>query len=249
MFPRTYPSFQLPLIVAALAGLICAVTSCGGPAERIRETSSATPTALPTPAERSISGVFKVEGSGDNGADPYTGVLSVAPKGDIYEFRWTTSKGSRIGAGVQIGNAAAVSFAPTGGGKGCGAVLYRIASDGTLEGRITRWGETSFAMEKASRTEGNSFVGKYAVTGTTADGKPYSGALTIKRDGGGYDFDWKTDEARVAFGTWKGSVAAASFGGRQCSFALYDIQSNGNLQGDWGGQAAVTLGTETAKLQ
>lgn len=236
-------------MVAWLAGLMWAAASCGGPAERIREKSVTTPTTPPTPAERSISGVFKVEGSADNGADPYTGVLNVAPKGDIYEFRWTTSKGSRIGAGVQIGNAAAVSFAPTGGGKGCGAVLYRIASDGMLEGRIARWGETSFALEKATRTEGTGFVGKYAVTGTTADGKPYSGTLTIVRDGGGYDFDWKTDEPRVAFGTWKGSVAAASFGGRHCSFALYDIQSNGNLEGDWGGQAAVTLGTETAKLQ
>jgi len=173
--------------------------------------------------------------------------LTIQPQGDAYGFRWTTTKGTRVGTGVQIGNATAASFAATGGGQGCGVVLYKIASDGSLTGRIGLWGEGKYATETAIRVEGRSFVGKYSVKGTSPDGKPYQGTLAIVKDGSGYDLTWSLPEPRLAFGIWKGSVAAASFGGRQCSFALYDVQSNGNLDGNWGGQAAVTFGTETAK--
>jgi hypothetical protein len=250
MFLRTSAFNVRPTIAAmAFAGLFWLSAACGGPAERIKEKSAIPVLPTPTPGERPITGTFKVEGAADNNADPYSGVLNVAPKGDAYEFRWSTTKGSRIGVGVQMGNATAVSFAPTGGGKGCGVVLYKIAPDGTLDGRKVNWGETSFSSEKASRTEGHGFVGKYSVVGTSADGKPYSGTLAIKKDGGGYLLEWKTERSQVAFGTWQGTVAAASFGGRQCGFALYDIRSNGNLEGYWGGQAAVTIGTESAKSQ
>ncbi len=222
--------------------------ACGGPAERIKERETQLATPSPTPGERPIGGSLLVTGSSANESDPYTGSLTVAPKGDSYEFRWSTTKGSRIGTGVQMGNTTAVSFAATGGGKGCGVVLYKIAPDGTLDGRTVYWGEDKFSIEKATRIEGTTFVGKYSVTGTMAGGKPYSGTLAIAKDGAGYDFDWKLDKPNVAFGIWKGSYAAASFGGPQCSFALYDIQSNGSLEGDWGGQKQVTFGKESAKL-
>jgi hypothetical protein len=225
------------------------VITCGGPADRIKETAAKSPTPQQTPTEREISGAFNVSGAGENGNEAYTGLLNIVPQGDVYGFRWSTTKGSRVGVGVQIGSATAASFAATGGGKGCGVVLFKIAGDGSLDGRVAYWGEEKFAVQKATRTEGTGFVGKYTVSGTSADGTPYNGTLTIKKDGGGYDFDWTGDKPQVAFGIWKGSVAAASFGGRQCSFALYDIQSNGNLEGNWGGQKAVTFGTETAKRQ
>ena len=40
--------------------------ACGGPSERIRETSVKQPTPAQTPSERLISGVFNVEGAGDS---------------------------------------------------------------------------------------------------------------------------------------------------------------------------------------
>lgn len=233
----------------ATIGLVIFSISCGGPGERIREKATVEPSPSPTPGEREISGVFNVEGSAENGNNPYTGVLTIQPRGDVYGFRWMTNKGSRVGTGVQLGSATAASFAPTGGGKGCGVVLYRIASDGSLNGRIGLWGEGKYMIETATRIEGRGFVGKYTVNGTSLDGKPYQGTLSIVKDGSGYGLTWNIPEPRVAFAIWKGSVAAGSFGGRQCSFALYDIQSNGNLDGDWGGQAAVTFGTESAKLK
>jgi len=236
-------------IICLLLSAFCLLISCGGPAERIKETAAITPTPSPTPGERDISGNFIISGAATNDMDPYTGSLAVIPKGDNYEFRWATTKGTRVGTGVQLGSTAAVSFAATGAGKGCGVVLYKIASDGSLDGRSVLWGEEKFGMEKAVRVEGTGFVGKYMVTGTAADGKTYLGSLAIVKDGAGYDFSWLTDKPQVGFGIWRGSYAAVSFGGHQCGFALYDIQSNGSLEGNWGGQKQVTFGTETAKRQ
>ena len=217
-----------------------------------------TPAPTATPTEREISGVFNVSGTAANDTAPYNGVLTVAPSGDVYEFRWALNKGTFAGTGVQLGNVTAVSFARVGGGKGCGVALYRIASDGSMEGRVAQWGEGEFGTEKATRVEGDNFPGKYLVTGHRSDGTEYEGSLAIVKDGSGYDFEWTLDAIgghekvgirRVGFGIWKGSYGAVSFGGRQCSFALYDITSNGNLEGSWGGQKSVTFGKETAKRQ
>ncbi|CAN5569030.1 hypothetical protein BH10ACI3_BH10ACI3_28850 [soil metagenome] len=236
-----------PLRSISIVFLAISIISCGGPGERIKEISKATPAPSATPGERELSGVFNVTGAGTNGIDPYNGVLTVAPKGQNYEFRWATTKGSLIGTGVQLGTAAAASYSATGGGKGCGVVLYKIASDGSLDGRIARWGDDKFGTEKAVRTEGTGFVGKYSVNLTETDGRPFAGTLSITKDGAGYDFEWNTGSTQVGFGTWKGSTAAVSFGGKQCSFVLYDIQSNGSFDGTWGGQRSVTFGTESSK--
>ena len=231
----------------------CLLAACGGPGERMKDIEAQkTPAPTATPSEREISGVFNVSGTAANDTEPYNGVLTVAPSGDVYSFRWTTNKGTRVGTGVQLGNMTAASYAATGGGKGCGVALYKIAPDGSMEGKIARWGEKSFDRESATRIEGQGFVGKYAINVSSSpnEGRPFNaGVLTISKDGGGYDFEWKTDKPQVGFGIWKGSVAAASFGGPQCSFALYDIQSNGNMEGNWGGQKSVTFGTESAKRQ
>ena len=244
------------MLLTAFTGFILFTASCGGPAERIREKAAVQVSPSPTPGEREISGVFNVEGSAENGNNPYTGVLTIQPQGDPYGFRWTTTKGTRVGTGVQIGNAAAASFAATGGGDSCGVVLFKVDTIiGTLEGRRIRWGAKTYTLEKATREDGKGFPGKYRYTVGQNETDSFSGTLIIKKDGDGYDFEWKQDEKygtvsqMVGFGIWHGSYAAVSFGGRQCSFALYNIQSNGNLDGNWGGQAAVTFGPETAKLK
>ncbi len=236
------------LLFAAIA--LGFMASCGGgPSERIKQIAAITPTPAPPPTEREISGVFNVTGADVNGNDPYNGVLNIAPQGEVDSFRWTTTHGAHNGVGVQLGDATAASYANPGGGQRCGVALYKIASDGSLDGRIAMWGEYKFGTEKAVRVEGTGFVGKYNISGTANDGKPYTGTLKITKDGGGYDFEWQTGKGQVGFGTWKGSIAAASFGGHQCSFALYDIKGNGNMDGYWGGQKSVTFGTESAKRQ
>ena len=230
--------------------------ACGGPSERIKDIEATkTSSPSPTPKEREISGAYNISGAGDHGDQPYTGLLEVTPQGNVYGFRWQLTKGTRIGTGIQMGSAVAVSSAAVAAGKGCGVVLYKIAPDGSMEGKIGRWGEEPTGSEKVTRVKGTTFAGEYALAGTTPDGKPFKGKLTIKKDAAGYDFEWfrdyesQPDTVSVGFGIWKGSFAAAVFGGTQCGFSLYDIQSNGNLEGDWGGQKAVTFGTEAAKRQ
>ena len=67
-------------------------------------------------------------------------------------------------------------------------MIYKIGSGGaTMSGRSANWSDQKFAIESATRTEGNSFDGKYSITGTTAEGQPYSGSLDVKKDGEGYD--------------------------------------------------------------
>ncbi len=237
------------IVIAAVAVTSFFTFACGSPPEPAKTEKPANTNSNAKPTERETSGVFNVTGAGTNGIDEYKGVLNITNQGDVYGFRWQTNRGSRVGNGVQIGDAMAASYAAIAAGKGCGVVLYKIASDGSLDGKVAKWGETTFGTEKATRTEGHGFVGKYSITGQGNDGKDYSGTLSITKDGAGYDFEWKTDKPLVGFGIWKGSTAAVSFGGPQCSFALYDIQSNGNLEGDWGGQKSVTFGKETAKRQ
>lgn len=248
--------FKNLLLFCFLLTAHCLLPACGGPAERMKDIEAQkTPQPTATPTERAIAGVFAVSGTAANETEPYNGVLTVAPSGDVYEFRWQLNKGTFVGTGVQLGNVTAVSYSKPGGGKGCGVVLYKISADGSMEGRIARWGEEKFATISATRTEGNGFVGKYSIAGSTTDFKTFAGHMTVKKDGGGYDlewvqdYEWDRDQSIVAFGIWKGSYSAASFGGRQCSFALYDISSNGNLEGDWGGQRTVYFGKENAKRQ
>ena len=230
-----------------LLAVLCLLAACGGPAERIKEREKSLASPTPTPSEREISGLFQVSGTASGGLEPYTGTLNVEPQGDLYAFRWTLVKGSRIGTAVEYSDRVAATFAPTGEGKGCSVILYKVSGDGaTLDGRSANFGEQKFGLENATRTEGSSFEGKYNVTGTTADGKSYSGSLETKKQGDGYVFLWKTDHQFGGFGTWRGSYAAVSYGGPQCSFALYDISGN-TLDGYWGGQKQITFGRETAK--
>lgn len=231
-------------LVVLLAVSIC---GCGGPAERIQERAKALASPTATPGEREIAGLFQVSGSASGGLDAYTGTLEVQPQGDLYAFRWTLPTGNRIGTGVEYGDHVAATFADAGGGKGCGVTLFRVSGDGaSLSGRSAMFGDQKFAIENATRTEGTTFEGKYSVTGTTVDGHAYSGTLETKKNGEGYVFLWKTDRSFGGFGIWRGNVAAVSFGGPLCSFALYDISGN-TLDGFWGGQKQITFGKETAK--
>jgi hypothetical protein len=221
--------------------------SCGGPAERIRETSQKTPTASPSPVEREMSGTYELTGAGNTLEPGYEGVLTITNEGEVLAVRRQTNKGTTVGTGIQLGESIAVSYAAAGSGQGCGVGLYKIASDGSFEGKIVRWGETKFGRERAKRIEGRNFPGKYDVSGSKADGTGYEGKLLIVKDGEGYGFAWEFDEPQVGFAYLKGSYTAVTFGGHKCSFALYSITGPNSLEGTTGGQKAVTFGTETAK--
>ena len=232
-------------ILAATAVLLS--VSCGGPSIP-SPSERATPNAAA--AELELSGVYNVEGADTNKSDPYKGLLTVTNQEDVYKFEWQTNRSRHNGVGVQMGDAVAATYAMSGDGNGCGVALYRIAPDGSLDGSIASWGEYTFGTEKAERVEGTTFEGKYKVTGTTNDGKPYGGSLAVKKNGGGYQFTWNTgDKEFFGFGVWRGDRAAISFGGHHCYFAIYKVESARSLEGFWGSQRNVEFGTENAKRQ
>ena len=175
--------------------------------------------------------------------------MTVENREDGYRFNWQTNLAKYSGTGIQLGDAVAVAYSESGDGKECGVVLYKIAPDGSLDGRVATDGEFTFGTEKAVRLEGTSFDGKYAVTGKTNYGREYKGTIDIKRNGSGYQTTWKTGAERVGFGTWRGDRAAIGFGGVECSFVLFQVKSGGNLEGFWGSQRTVAFGRETAKRQ
>ena len=110
-------------------------------------------------------------------------------------------------------------------------------------GRIYLW------YGDCNELEGNGFEGKYAVSGKTNYGREYKGTIEIKKNGSGYQVTWRTGADLIGFGVWRGDRAAISFGGAQCSFALFSVKPNGDLDGRWGGQRTVAFGSETAKRQ
>lgn len=240
--------FDRTLSLAALIAIsaITLALSCGGPT--IPSTNKPTPNTAA--AELELSGIYNVEGSGENDKDPYKGILTVTNQEDVYKFEWQTNRSRHNGVGVQMGDAVAATYAMSGNGKGCGVALYKIASDGSLDGSIANWGEYTYGTEKAERVEGTTFEGKYKVTGTTNTGEPYDGTLKVEKNGGGYQFTWNTlGRESFGFGIWRGDRAAISFGGHHCFFAIYKVQGARSLDGHWGSQRTVDFGTETAKRQ
>ena len=237
-----------PAIVFAFVLMVLALTtSCGSGPDVSKLNKTPSTNTNPAPTELELSGLYLVSGADENNGHPYEGTLDVTNQGDAYLFNWHTNPSKHGGVGVQMGDAVAVTYADPVLGKGCGVVLYKIAADGSLDGKIAKWGEYTFGSEKAVKVEGKNFDGKYNVNGVTNDGKPYEGTIVVEKNGKGYQFTWHTGIDSTGFGIWRGSRAAISFGGLQCSFALYQVMSARSLEGHWGGQRSVNFGTETAK--
>lgn len=246
---RVWRNITRPAVSLTLFSTLLFTLSCGGPdlSTSREKHPGASP---PSDSELELSGVYNVEGAGENDEDPYKGVLTVTNQEDVYKFEWQTDRSRHTGVGVQMGDAVAASYAKAGDGKGCGVALYRIDPNGSMMGSIANWGEFTYGFEKVERIEGSTFEGKYRMSGTTNKGTAYDGTIEVKKNGMGYQFTWKTGGSEsFGFGIWRGDRAAISFGGKQCFFALYKAQSTRSLDGHWGGQRSVNFGVETAKRQ
>lgn len=143
----------------------------------------------------------------------------------------------------------AVAFTDGADGKGCGVVLYKIADDGSMDGKVGYWGNNSMETERATRKAKASgeIDGEYLVTGKNTEGKDYKGTLDVKVSGDGYSFAWDTGSIFEGFGIRAEKYVAVGFGGKQCSFVGYDVESDGTLNGKWGSQGSTKYGTETAR--
>src|SRR5262249_55291805 len=125
-------------------------------------------------------------------------------------------------------------------------VLYKIASDGSLDGKVGYWGVNTMESEHATRTNGTGLEGEYDITGKNPEGKEYKGKLKVKQEGQGYGVSWDAGTPLEGFGMKAGDLVAVGFGGKQCAFVGYDVKDDGTLQGRWGNQASTSFGTEVA---
>lgn len=206
-------------------------------------------TAPAPSAPKSIAGNYDVTGTNVDGGGNYKASLLVTPRDDVYQFSWNSGGKSYDGVGVMTDSTVAVSYTDGQDGKGCGVVLYKIGSDGTLDGKAGYWGVNSAESEKAKRTSGSDLEGKYEVNGRNTGGNEYKGTLNIRKDGEGYVFSWNAGSTFEGFGIKTGDKVAVGFGGKQCAFVSYEMKPDGTLDGKWGGQSSKTFGSEVARKQ
>jgi len=192
-----------------------------------------------------VAGKYDITGSNPEGGN-YKGTLEVIKRGDVYQFRWNAGT-QYDGVGVQNGNIVAVAYANGTDGKGCGVIDYDIAGDGALSGKWGYWGINEAGTESATRTSGSALIGEYDATGKNPDGKTYKARLTVEAAGNLYRFAWSNDTEGM--GIKRGDNVAVGIGGRRCGFVTYEVQSNGALDGIWGGGGSDKTGTEKATKQ
>lgn len=207
-----------------------------------------TPVALPAPeVPKDIVGDYDVTGTNVNGAGSYKGTLGITKQGESYRFTWVSGSNSYFGVGLQSDATVAVSFTEEKDGKGCGVQLYKIGSNGSLNGKSAYWGLETNETELGVRVSGSDLAGLYDVIGATPDGGKYTAKLTIAASGPGFTFEWAHPKATVlGRGVKKGDMVIAGLGRKQCSFVAYDVLPDGSLEGVWGGVGTSTLGTEKA---
>lgn len=213
-----------------------------GPTSSTPET---TPAASPV-ATKDIAGNYEASGTNINGQGTYKGNLVITKRDEVYQFSWTVGNSQYDGVGVQTDNAVSVSYTSGTDGKGCGVALYKINSDGSLDGKAGYWGVNNSENEKATRTSGTDLAGEYEVVGKDTAGKEYKTKLTIAASGPGFTFDWKGQTPIQGLGIRQGNFVTAGFGGKQCAFVAYEIKPDGSLDGKWGGLGTVAFGTEKA---
>ena len=206
--------------------------------------TSSSSSAPPAPAP-DIAGRYNVVGSNPTGA-AYRGTLEVIARGDVYQFRWNAGT-QYDGVGVQNGKIVAVAFANGADGKGCGVVDYDVMSDGNLNGKWGYWGTNEAGTETATRTSGSSLAGEYDGLGKNPDGHEYKVKLTVEPAGNLYHFVWSNNTDGV--GIKRGDNVAVGIGGSRCGFVMYEVQSDGTLDGMWGGGGSDKTGTERATKQ
>ncbi len=196
-----------------------------------------------------LAGTYAVNGTGADGKD-YQGEMVVTKRDAVHQMSWKVGADSYDGVAVQSGTTLAAAYTTGTDGKGCGAVIYKINEDNSLEGKWGEWGVNSIGTETAAPIgDLKGSVGAFNVSGTNADGSSYKGKLTIVKGGNDvYQFAWDTGTKFVGTGVKMGDYLAAGSGAKQCGFVIYEVKGD-TLEGKWGVPGSTALGTEKATKQ
>ena len=248
-------------LLIAVCALLTAGFACGGSSSTPTDNRSTTtgsspansapasPASTPKAAPKDLAGKYSATGKNADGGGNYDAELVVTKRDDVWQFSWDSKGKQYDGVGVQVDDRVAVSYTGGTNGKGCGVTLYKINSDGSLDGTAGYWGNNKKETEKATRASGSDLEGDYDVKGANPDGESYSAKLKVTKAGDGYRFAWSGTNSFEGFGVKQGDFVSVGFGGAQCDFVAYEIKSDGSLEGKWGGSGSTEFGTETAKKQ
>ncbi|HMT09981.1 MAG TPA: hypothetical protein PKA82_18490, partial [Pyrinomonadaceae bacterium] len=174
-------SFAIALALAAIFGVACNFSVGTNSATSTSNTnnSASTPAASPKAEapkkDVDIAGKYDTTGTNPDGGGEYKAELTVTKRDDVYQFSWVSGKNSYDGVGVMTDGEVAVSYTDGPNGKGCGVVLYKIAGDGSMNGKVGYWGTNTMETESAKRTSGSDLEGSYDIEGKNPEGKPYKG--------------------------------------------------------------------------
>jgi len=180
------------------------------------------PGALPA-----LAGVYLAEGTNPKGSK-YRGMVTLTPAGNQYRFNWWIGRQMFSGVGQFAGRMLVVNW---GARK---PVIYSFGQGDNLDGE---WADGS-ATERLvlfSRAASGAVTppeGSYAVAGQNPNGKRYSGAVDIVRQGNTYQFDWRVGRTTYrGSGTLDGNVLIVNWGGS--TPVVYSVGSDGILRGLW----------------
>lgn len=193
-----------------------------------------------------LAGTYTVNGTGVDGKS-YQGEVIVTKRDEVYQMSWTIGSEKYDGVAVQRENTLAAAYTTGEDGKGCGAVVYKINSDNSLDGKWGEWGVNSAGTEKAVPVgELTDNIGTFEVSGTNPNGSDYKGKLVVKKGGNDtYQFAWEVGSNFIGTGVKLGSYLAVGSGAKQCGFVIYEVKGN-SLEGKWGVPGSSELGTEKA---
>lgn len=237
--------FAFVVVIVLVLGCKSTTTSSSnstGNSDAAKNTDSSNSSSATAP---DIAGNYNITGTNPAGGQ-YKGTLEVITRGDVYQFRWNAGT-QYDGIGIQNGKIISVAFANGADGTGCGVVDYDIRSDGSLNGKWGYWGTNESGVESARRTSGSGLPGEYDASGKNPDGKTYQAHLTVESAGNLFHFTWSNNTDGV--GIKRGDNVAVGIGGQRCGFVVYQLQSDGSLDGIWGGGGSDKTGTERATKQ
>ncbi len=172
------------ILAAAVLSVIFALTmtACSTatkPAETKPSETNKASASNPSPTSTStgssstsgdLAGTYAVNGTGVNG-NTYQGEVVVTRRDAVYQMSWKVGAENYDGIAVQSGNTMAAAYTTGTDGRGCGAIVYKINADNSLDGTWGEWGVNSVGTEKdVPIGDVSGGVGTFNATGTNATG-------------------------------------------------------------------------------
>jgi hypothetical protein len=193
-------------------------------------------------AAQSILGEYHCAGSAPGG-ETYKGKVFIQKlEAPLYTLKWDLGSGvSYAGTGVFEDDILAAAY---GGDKPYGLAIYQVKG-GKLKGRWLMGGQTGLGEEQLEGPGGVS--GTYTITSArNPDGAPYSGKVTISKNGEAYLVNWALpSESYSGIGILVGNIFVVGWGQGSGFGTVVYVRENGNFTGKWAAAGADRLGIET----